>query len=193
MMILEHRDLLATALAQTTCCAVEGSPQRRIGQSILRMASAYENDGGTFLSQNDPVNALAAFLYGLGWIHCGTASGLLVSPRPGRTCPFAGPSERIAAPHIQKLDEKTRRYARLLTTAIDSVSPAPAPGTPAHDFARQVLFIAGIYLQRGTREVTGGRAEDGLSCFSYGHGWLDAGVESGLFTIHAHREIFTVD
>jgi hypothetical protein len=157
------------------------------------MGTAYESDGRTFLKSGDPVNALAAFLYGLGWVHCGSASGLLVlsDGRPG--CPFALPAEKVPASDHVKLDEKTGRYAHLLTTAIASVTPAPAPGTPAHLFALQVLFIAGIYLQQGNREAGKGRREEGLSCFSYGHGWLDAGVECGLFTIHAHREIFTVD
>jgi len=187
------RDLLATALARTACTAPDGSPQARTGQSVLRMASAYESDGRTFQKNGDPVNALAAFLYGLGWIHCGSAYGLIVIPNGRPECPFATPAERVPASQYLKLDEKTGRYAYLLSTAIASVTPFPAPGTPAHTFALQVLFIAGVYLQRGNREAGEGRLEEGLSCFSYGHGWLDAGVECGLFAIHAHREIFTVD
>lgn len=193
MMIAEYGDLLATTIAQAACSAPEGTPQGRTGQSVLRMASAYESDGRTFLSESDPVNALAAFLYGLGWLHCGIASGLLISTRGRPACQFVTPAEKVPASHYLKLDEKTGRYAHLLTTAIASVTPAPAPGTPAHDFASRVLFIAGVYLQQGNRDASRGRAEDGLSCFSYGHGWLDAGVEAGLFTIHANREIFTVD
>lgn len=193
MRIAECGTVLASTLARTTCSAPEGTPLGRTGQAVLRMASAYESDGRTFLSGDDPVNALAAFLYGLGWLHCGIASGLLVlsGERPG--CPFAPPAENVPASQFLKLDEKTGRYAHLLETAIASVTLAPVPGTPVHDCAEQVLFIAGIYLQRGTREAAGGRLEEGLSCFSYGHGWLDAGVETGLFTIHAHREIFTAD
>jgi hypothetical protein len=38
-----------------------------------------------------------------------------------------------------------------------------------------------------------GRQEEALACFSYGHGWLDCGVETGLFSICANREMFTVD
>ena len=186
-------DLLATALARAACTAPGGSPQARTGQSILRMGTAYERDGRTFLASGDPVNALAAFLYGLGWVHCGSASGLLVLPegRPG--CPFSTPADKVPASQYLKLDEKTGRYAHLLSTAISSVTPSPAAGTQSHIFALQVLFIAGVYLQRGNREAAEGRLEDGLSCFSYGHGWLDAGVECGLFTINANREIFTVD
>lgn len=193
MMIAECGALLASALARTTCSAPEGTVQARTGQAVLRMAAAYESDGRTFLSGHDPVNALAAFLYGLGWLHCGTASGLLTCSGGNCGCPFATPAENVPAAEFLKLDEKTNRYENLLSTAIASVTPAPAPGTPGHDFAHQVLFIAGIYLHKGSRDAAEGRLEEGLSCFSYGHGWLDAGVECGLFTIHSHREIFTVD
>jgi len=193
MRIAECREVLASTLARTTSSAPEGTSLARTGQAILRMASAYESDGRTFLSGDDPVNALAAFLYALGWLHCGIASGVIVCSGGNPLCPFATPAENVPASHYLKLEEKTGRYARLLETAIASVTPAPAPGTPAHDFAVQVLFIAGIYLQNGRREVSEGRTENALSCFSYGHGWLDAGVESGLFTIHANRGIFTVD
>jgi hypothetical protein len=193
MKIAEYQDLLATTISRTASSAPVNTPQGRTGQSIIRMASAYESDGRTFLSGDDPVNALAAFLYGLGWIHCGIASGSLVDSGERPACPFASPAEKIPDSYYHKLDEKTGRYAHLLTTAIASVSPAPAPGTPAHTFSCQVLFIAEVYLKRGNSDASLGRAEEGLSCFSYGHGWLDAGVEAGLFAIHAHREIFTVD
>jgi hypothetical protein len=193
MRIAECATVLASALSRTTCSSPEGTPLWRTGQALIKMASAYESDGKTFLSGDDPVNALAAFLYGLGWLHCGIASGLLVCSGGNPGCPFATPAENVPASQYLKLDEKTGRYAHLLITAIASVTPSPAPGIPAHVFAQQVLFIAGIYLQRGNREAGEGRPEEGLSCFSYGHGWLDAGVECGLYSIHANREIFTVD
>lgn len=193
MRIAEYGTMLASVLTATTYSAPEGTPMGRTGQAVIRMASAYESDGRMFLSGDDPVNALAAFLYGLGWLHCGIASGLLDYSGKGPECPFATPAENVPASQYLKLDEKTGRYANLLTTAIASVTPSPAPGTRAHVFAQQVLFIAGIYLQRGNREAGEGRPEEGLSCFSYGHGWLDAGVECGLYSIHANREIFTVD
>lgn len=193
MRIADCGAVLASSLSQARCSAPDGTPQGRTGQAVLRMASAYESDGRTFLSGHDPVNALAAFLYGLGWLHCGTASGLLTCSGGKCGCPFASPAENVPAAEFPKLDEKTTRYATLLSTAIASVTPAPAPGTPAHDFALGVLFIAGVYLHWGSHEAEGRRFEEGLSCFSYGHGWLDAGVECGLFSIHSHREIFTVD
>jgi uncharacterized protein len=193
MTLQQCQALLATAIKGTRCSAPEESPWGRTGQSVLRMAAAYESDGRTFMATGDSVNALAAFLYGLGWLHCGTASGLLVAIGMPPGCPFAGAFEPVPASQHGKLDEKTARYARLLGTAIESVAPAPDAGTPAHAFAVQVRFIASLYLIRGNRQADAGNREEALACFSYGHGWLDAGVEAGLFSILAHREIFTVD
>jgi hypothetical protein len=156
------------------------------------MAAAYESDGRTFLSADDPVNALAAFFYGLGWVHCGTALGILAGPDLPPACPFAGTWEEIPARHREKLEEKAGRYSRLLATALESVSPAPESGTPAHAAALMVRFIAERYRDQGSRSVGGSRREEGLACFSYGHGWLDAGVEAGLFSVHANRGIFTL-
>lgn len=162
-------------------------------QSVLRMADAYERDGRTFLARGDPVNALAAFLYGLGWLHCGIASGLLGHSGKKIPCPFSTAQDPLPPSQSAKLDEKTERYARLLRTALSSVSPAPDSSSPAHAFALKVRFIAGLYLARGEGLAGSGRQEDALACFSYGHGWLDCGVETGLFAIHANRGIFTVD
>jgi uncharacterized protein len=185
--------LLASTLADARGSTPGESPYGRTGRSVLRMASAYESDGRTFMAAGDPVNALAAFLYAFGWLHCGIASGLLVTTggRPG--CPFGGEFEPVPAAQYGKLDEKTGRYSRLLGTAITSVFPAPDPGTHACAFAEQVRFIAGVYLLRGGRQVSAGKPECALACFSYGHGWLDAGVTSGLFSILSHRDIFTVE
>jgi uncharacterized protein len=183
--------LLAGALAGCRCSAPGGSPYAMTGQSILRMASAYESDGGTFLAGGDAVNALAAFAYGLGWLHFGCAAGLLAAGNTG--CLFDGTFEPLPASEQEKRDEKTARYARLLETALASVTPSPDPSTPAYALAGQVRFTANLYLHQGKRFASAGRTEEALACFSYGHGWLDAGVQAGLFAIIAHREIFTVD
>jgi uncharacterized protein len=194
MKIQECQVLLADALGCTASCLPEHSPSGKTAASILRMARAYESDGTSFLAREDPVNALAAFLYAFGWLHCGAASGL-IGVREGRkpSCPFTGTFDTVPASQFGKRDEKTSRYARLLETALASVSPAPDPATPLHRFAREILFISNIYLYRGKHLIAERYNEDALACFSYGHGWLDTGVQAGLFTIHANRAIFTVD
>jgi hypothetical protein len=49
-----------------------------------------------------------------------------------------------------------------------------------------------VYAEKGRREKKRGREEDALAAFSYGHGWLDAAVTTGLFRIRAHHKLFTV-
>jgi hypothetical protein len=157
------------------------------------MASAYEEDGKTFLSRGDTVNALAAFLYGLGWLHCGFAAGILSFSGDRPACPFGKTFGKVRPSEEDKLTEKCERYARLLTTAIAAVSASADKSVPAHSFAQRVRFIAGVYLAEGNRLAAAGDRAAGLACYSYGHGWLDCGVEAGLLCIHANREIFTVD
>jgi len=194
MKIQECQVLLADSLGCVASCPPEHSPYGITAATIIRMARAYECDGTSFLAGEDPVNALAAFLYAFGWLHCGAASGLL-GAQEGKSlpCPFTGTFDPVPAAQSGKRDEKTSRYARLLETALVSVSPAPDPATPLHAFAREIQFISNIYLYRGRYLAAGRHNEDALACFSYGHGWLDTGVQAGLFTIHANRAIFTVD
>ena len=194
MNLTECQALLTTSLDSTACCGPEHTPLGLTGHSILRMVRAYACDGARFLATGDPVNALAAFLYAFGWLHCGVASGVLVSTGSiHASCPFAGTFDPVPVSQLEKRDEKAARYARLLGTAIASVSPAPDPATPLYACAQNILFISDLYLHQGMRRASAGQPEEALACFSYGHGWLDAGVQAGLFSIHAHRQIFTVD
>ena len=144
------------------------------------------------LGRGDPVNALASFWYASGWLHFGLSYGILTCGGNAIPCVFEGPFEQIPAGQSEKLAEKTGRYARLLDTARSSVRCAPEASTPGHIFAGKVLCIAGVYAGYGALCREGGIPEKALACFSYGHGWLDAGVTAGLFSITANRDIFTV-
>jgi len=44
------------------------------------MAESYLRDGRHFREDGDPVNALAAFSYGYGWLDCGVRMGLFSVP-----------------------------------------------------------------------------------------------------------------
>jgi hypothetical protein len=44
------------------------------------MAESYLRDGRHFRAADDPVNALAAFSYGYGWLDCGVRMGLFSVP-----------------------------------------------------------------------------------------------------------------
>lgn len=159
--------------------------------SVLTMAKAYESDGRTFAASDDRVNALASAWYGFGWLHFGITYGLLKSTVPAG-CPFLSPCEPLPPQFRDRLLEKTGRYAHLLDTARHAVRPAPAAGTAAGDFADRILLIASAYAGSGNLCHTTGAHEDALARFSYAHGWLDAGVTAGLFTITDHHDLFTV-
>ena len=192
MNIAECRDNLAAALACTRCSAPPHTPLEWEAFAVIEMAQAYKKDGTTFYSQGDLVNALAAFWYGAGWLHFGMSSGLLHCEGKNPFCPFAGHLEKLSLPLAEKLQEKTIRYDHLLDTARFSVECAGEPETISNNFAGTVLFITAQYASQGASYRKAGAYEDARACFSYGHGWLDAGVTSGYFRITAHRDIFTV-
>jgi uncharacterized protein len=192
MKIDECQSVLAESISLCHVTGQEDTPLGRAGASILLMARSYESDGRGFLANGDPVNALASFWYASGWLHFGAAYGLLSCRNNTLPCVFKGPFEQIPAGNREKLAEKTGRYARLLDTARASVVCAPDASTPGHSFAGKVLCIAGVYSGYGSLCRESGIPEKALACFSYGHGWLDAGVTAGLFSITANRDIFTV-
>ncbi len=192
MKIAKCRDNLAAALARTRSSASQHTPLEREAFAVMEMAEAYQKDGAVFYSKGDLVNALAAFWYGTGWLHFGISSGLLHCKGKKPFCPFAGSLERLPLPLAEKLQEKSIRYNRLLDTARSSVECSGEPATISNNFADTVLFIITQYASQGVSYRKAGAYEDALACFSYGHGWLDAGVTSGYFRITAHRDIFTV-
>ncbi len=191
MKIEECRVLFTTTLSMTWIVAPESTPLNTIAGSVLEMARAYESDGETFFDSHDPVNALAGFYYGLGWLHFGLSSGLLASTHQP-VCPFSGSQDKLPYQFRAKLEEKTHRYAHLLETARSSVTYLSEPATTSYDFARRILTIAAVYAGHGDSCRLLGSHEDALASFSYGHGWLDAGVTAGLFVITEHHDMFTV-
>jgi uncharacterized protein len=184
-------DLLATLLSKAAIPAPEKTPLYRHAEAVLVMARAYESDGRTFSASDDRVNALASAWYGSGWLHFGITYGLLEESLPVG-CPFLSPCESLPPSFAKKLEEKTYRYQRLLDTARASVECAGEPGTAGYGFSEKVLFIAGLYAAQGAGYLRAGTFENALACFSYGHGWLDAGVRTGLFTVTGNHDLFTV-
>ena len=181
MLIIECGKLLSGELDVVDIVLPEGTPLAALAGIVKDMADAYTDDGKTFFLGGDRVNALAAFYYGYGWLHFGLAYGLLSLQRKGQvSCPFSSPVELLSPAFSGKLDEKTRRYARLLDTACASVVPAPEPETTAEIFARRVILVGTCYARGGRGNLTAGAEEEALALFSYGHGWLDAGVRTGL-------------
>ena len=191
MKIADCQILFTTTLSRTRIVAPERTPLNKIAASVLEMARAYESDGITFFVSRDPVNALAGFYYGLGWLHFGLSSGLLAITHP-QGCPFSVPQEKLPPQFKSKLEEKTDRYAHLLDTAMSSVRCASDPATTSHDFAGRILAVAAVYARNGDYCRKYGESENALASYSYGHGWLDAGVTAGYFRIVAERDLFTI-
>lgn len=73
----QYEGMLATALADVECTGAD----REAAVQVLEMARAYLDDGRHFRDQDDPVNALAAFSYGHGWLDAGIRCGVLVANR----------------------------------------------------------------------------------------------------------------
>jgi uncharacterized protein len=183
--------LLATLLDSAAITVPELSALGRSAAAVLVMARAYESDGKTFFISGDRVNALASAFYGSGWLHFGISYGLLDTSLPAG-CPFLNRCEHLPQSFAGKLDEKARRYERLLNTARSSVKCTGETATISHEFSQKVLFVSALYSGQGRVYLQKGNNEDALACFSYGHGWLDAGVTTGLFEITKERDIFTI-
>jgi len=191
MKISECQSLLTSTLSLTHIPAPQNTLSGQIAVSVRVMACAYESDGIIFFESGDHVNALACFYYGFGWLHFGLASGLLIVSGAD-VCPFTGPPGILPPQFRKKLEEKSFRYDRLLDMARSSVECAPDPATGSHDFAGRILSVAEIYSRRGGQLLKSGAHEEALSFFSYGHGWLDAGVAAGLFRVTSNRDLFCI-
>jgi hypothetical protein len=90
------------------------------------------------------------------------------------------------------LQEKTDRYERMLADAVAAADPRPPADTPLGDAAAECHEMAVSYLEDGRHFRADGDPVNALAAFSYGYGWLDAGVRVGLFAVPAETDLFTV-
>lgn len=79
----QYEELLADALDAAEPAASEGTPFEEGATECLEMARSYLEDGRHFREAGDPVNALASFSYGHGWLDAGARLGVLSVPRDG--------------------------------------------------------------------------------------------------------------
>jgi hypothetical protein len=89
------------------------------------------------------------------------------------------------------LAEKVDRYERLLADAIDAAEPTVRADSPLGDAATDCEEMARSYLDDGRHFRADDDPVNALVAFSYGHGWLDAGVRFGLFSVPDDVELFT--
>jgi hypothetical protein len=90
------------------------------------------------------------------------------------------------------LAEKTDRYEGMLAEALSLAEVAVPAGTPLADAAAECLEMAESYLEDGRHFRASDDLVNALASFSYGYGWLDAGVRMGLFAVPAETELFTI-
>ncbi|MFC4356633.1 DUF357 domain-containing protein [Halobium salinum] len=81
------------------------------------------------------------------------------------------------------LEEKTDRYGEMLADALAAAEPTAPPGTPLGEAAAECYEMADSYLADGRHFREAGDPVNALASFSYGYGWLDAGVRLGLFAV----------
>jgi len=181
---------LRTRLSDGRIIPPPGSISHQEGVEIMEMARAYSLDAATFSEDSDPVNELAACWYALAWLDCGESLGIISTVLPGREWPPGSPA--IGPDGRVKLDEKTFRYQRMLIGASGSLVPSGEEETIPGEAAERILAVGRLFLAWGGEFIRAGRMDSALACFSYGHGWLDCGVRTGLFRITGARDLFTV-
>jgi len=188
-------ELLKERIESSAISPPKETPLHRAGEEIMEMALAYLSDGGGFLASGDEVNALASYAYGLGWLDTGIYTGLVSYMEKTRFMTLKCDDE-IPESLAGHLEEKTGRYHRMLDSAIRSVAPAPDTESPVFVAAERITDVAKSHLEAGSGYESGEKECLSLSSalwhFSYGYGWLDAGVRSGILSITGDRTLFTV-
>jgi hypothetical protein len=154
------------------------------------MVMAYYNDGQEFLSCGDHINALASFSYALGWMDAAICLGLFSSQDCG--IPIATALEQNPGQDRAALHEKTTRYHSILSRALGSLEPAPELDTCLSKAGLRFLLIGNVFYDYGSGCEGAGNDDAALAAYSYGFGWLDAGIRTGLLKVTMNRELFTV-
>jgi len=89
------------------------------------------------------------------------------------------------------LAEKTDRYERMLADALAAAETVAPPETPLGAAAADCREMAASYLDDGRHFREADDLVNALASFSYGYGWLDAGVRMGLFAVPDDTDLFT--
>lgn len=183
-------NFLEEKLVSSRMAAVKGSYNEKAALECKNMAESYLCDGRTFFVSGDDVNAAASFTYALGWLDAGRFIGFI--DLDGRY--FNEPEEEITIrPGLDEhLSEKTGRYKRMLTSAIDSVKSGPDAESPMYKASEKIIGKATEHLNSGDEFLNQKRTVNALAEYSYGYGWLDCGVRAGIITILKNRGLFTV-
>lgn len=90
------------------------------------------------------------------------------------------------------LHEKTDRYEGMLADALAEAEVAVPEQTPLGEAAEECREMALSYLEDGRHFRADDDWVNALASFSYGYGWLDAGVRMGLFDVPDDSHLFTM-
>ena len=91
------------------------------------------------------------------------------------------------------LHEKTDRYEGMLADALAAAEVAVPSTTPLGEAAAEILEMALSYLEDGRHFREHDDPVNALAAFSYGYGWLDAGVRLGVFEVPDDTDLFTTE
>lgn len=75
-----YERMLADALGEAEAVPPDGTPLGDVAADCFEMAESYLEDGRHFREEDDPVNALAAYSYGYGWLDAAVRMGLFDVP-----------------------------------------------------------------------------------------------------------------
>ncbi|HJJ99127.1 MAG TPA: DUF357 domain-containing protein [Methanocorpusculum sp.] len=189
-MLIESYGKEFTTNASTAVPTVSAeTPLGATAAGVLKMARCYAFDGMVFHRHGDPVNAVASFAYGHGWLDAGVFLGYLQG-QEARQLPEI--TECVPDACMNHLTEKTHRYQRMLSSALAGVVILPDAETQMWSAAQYINTSAVSALTQGTEVAAAGDLVEALLFISYGYGWLDCGVRSGLFGIVGDRDLFTI-
>ncbi|MDH7593128.1 MAG: DUF357 domain-containing protein [Methanomicrobiales archaeon] len=161
----------------------------RAAGTVLTMADAYCRDGASFMGRGDLANGAACIAYALGWLDTGAYLGIVLAEGDG-SVPLL--EDRYEGAAEEFLARKTCRYEILLAEAIGAVVVAAEEESEVHEGAAALVGKAAGAHERGLERQRTGDLLNALVQFSYGHGWLDAGIRTGFLRIHGRRELFTI-
>lgn len=191
MSICKIGNHLKIKLNHSSPSPVNGTPFHKVSVEIIEMASAYHIDGFSFHRTGDRINAFASFAYGLGWLDAGIFTGLVNAHDNNITQPdiLTGLDERLS----ERLTEKTTRYERMLSKALQSIRPYPDKSSPAFYAACDIIKKTEDEYKKGDKYLKNAAFWNSLWHYSYGYGWLDAGIRAGLIEVTENRQLFTID
>lgn len=172
-----------------TISCPDPSPYGHLGAEIQDMICSYLQDSLFFERSGDTVNQYASLAYLHGWLSAGLYLGLLTSSDDCR-------DEVLLCSDVsegEQLTEKTQRYHRMLKSALRSVKILPGEGSPVYPGALHCITLATQCLKTGSEMIEHNQQVSALGELSYGYGWLDTAVRSGLLGITANPELFTTE